>query len=284
MISIRELNKIEIIPSADDDAESTHCIMFYEYNNDVTADWLETAESFFTLFKLSPAKANGHVGKKKSSGSYFRIKEKLKNFLILSSEDYELDIRIDSKHIYKDEKFFPCKMRYSRQKIHLRQGVIAVRSSSSDSLDNFISVIAEPLFNSIGISYAHAFDFPACYGPDYYLASVGTVLSRDSLSKNENYKKRLTNWRDNIWHKKKKPSQGFFREIYPINFLLQAHLDRDFQGRPLEDYMKKVGTLERCDFNPEVFRWDVSEDVIDSVRQALEPSGLVLSAPKIYTS
>lgn len=45
--------------------------------------------------------------------------------------------------------------------------------------------------------------------------------------------------------------------------------------------MKAVGTLERTDFIADMFRWEIPNRYLEEVRRALEPSGLVLSAPRL---
>ena len=260
--------------------------MFYDFEHKITPDWLDMAENLFQIFGYEPSFAIGNFNKKHSDGSYKRIRKRLLSFLTEAEEGDSMDMRLDSIHDVPEEGFFPCQMHivWVNHLGGIRDGEVSLRMSAKDDLYKFIDIVAPVIFKKVGKAYGSAFIFPAIYGPDAYHATMSSIPKGGGPNDNPEYSARLMNWCYNNLIKNKRPSQGFFREIYPINFVLQAHLDRDFQGRPLEHYMKKVGTLERCDFNPDIFRWDVSEDVIDSVREALEPSGLVLSAPKIYTS
>lgn len=99
-----------------------------------------------------------------------------------------------------------------------------------------------------------------------------------SWNSNREYADRITRWRDNRQLKKLTTRAGYFREIYPINFVLDTHLAMPFRGGMLSEFMQANGTLRPLDMHDEIFRWDVPDPIIPHVRGSLEESGLILSS------
>ena len=157
-------------------------------------------------------------------------------------------------------------------------GSLAVDESQVTRFHVLADRAAPIIFSVLGSAYGGCWDFPLSYGAGGYVATLVTVPRGVGVMANEEYGARLNRWRDNIWHKKLRARQGYFREVYPINFLVENHLNASFQGAPLSKFMEATGTLRRCEFSEEMFRWDVSESNLGEVRMALEPSGLVLSS------
>ena len=220
-------NTIQTAPSFKANGQQAMCFMFYNFENRIGTEWLEVAESLFQKFGYEPSFAIGNLKKKHSVGSYKKIRKRLLDFLSEDKKSEAMDMQIDSIHDLPEDGFFPCHMRLiweNRQK-DMKQGQVALRITNNDNLCVFVNVVAPIIFNKLGKAYASAFIFPAIYGPDAYLLGVSSILEVGTSNDNPEYSSRLRHWRRNTWGGDKRPSQGFFREIYPINFLLQAHLD-----------------------------------------------------------
>ena len=256
------------------------CLTFYDWEREIGPQWLDLVEEIFTEFEVTPYEGTGNLGEAHSHGRYKRVRKRLRSFLE-ADEGQRRDFRIQGEPYLKTEAFFPSDMGvvWAIRDFGERKGAIAVRGTRVESCEALVGSVGEKLFRNIGAAYGAAFDFPTLYGPDAYLSSVGAIPRGTSSRENRNYTARLTRWRDNIWHLGLRASQGFMREVYPINFLLEAHLGMPFQGRPLSEFMEKVGDLRPSDFHAGMYRWDVPIERLDVVRQELEPSGLILSSP-----
>ena len=270
-----------VLPTAVSNAPAAHCLMFYEYENVLGEDWLECVEQMFSANEQVPAIAVANLGSDRAKGKYERVKARLRDLLRRQADESAVDVRIDSEHAFPDDAFFPCRMRvaWSTSIGGLRQGVVAVRGSASSSeLTRMVERTCRPLFKKIGVAYAHAFTYPAAYGPDFYLSAVGAIPSGHSSLKNMEYAERLTRWRDNTWHRRKRPSEGYLREVYPINFLMAGQVERAINGQSLKDYMTRTGTLRPCESIKGRYRWDVPDSLLAQARRDLEGTGIVLSA------
>ena len=270
---------IEVVPTATTELEMAHCLMFYEYEQALAEDWLETVESLFATFDESPVAIAGVVGDSKLNGSYDRAKPKLALLLERCASDVEPDIRIDSEIMVPSEEFFPSGMRvaWSTSIGGIAQGVVAVRERSDTTLAMTVDSVAPLVFRAIGDAYAHAFKSPAAYGPDFYLSSVGAVLPGESSTANATYNERITRWRDKTWHEKRRPSQGHIREVFPINFVTGDQLSIEVDGVAFLKYMKSRGQVHKCDYGTELYRWDIHDGDLGQVRRELEKTGVVLS-------
>lgn len=279
-LAMRDAGRIEVLPRFKAGEPMAYCLMFYDYDNPLDADWLNIVDHMFESFQQVPGLVVGSLGAKQARGPYRRARSKIERFLDDDSSPDKPDVRIDSEHLFKNEQFMPCRMRvaWSQSLAGINQGVIGVRVDAAKSLDDMVERITERLFEKLGAAYAHAFEFPAAFGPDYYLSSVGSVPSGYSTTENAVYHERLTRWRDNTWHGKKRPRQGYLREVFPVNFVTEEQ-SRAAAGRStLKDYMARTGALDQCSFNGAMYRWDVPKDVLDRVRADLEDSGIVLSS------
>ena len=254
--------------------------MFYDFQRAYSPSWLELSEAIFSEFGLEPTTAVGATEQQQSNGAYRRVKKRLMAFLKMAAEGAEPNIRIDSRWDDSDALFCPCGIRiaFSSTNYGLRNGVVAVRQDLVTDVATLVDRIGDLVLTHTGTAYAHAFDFPLAYGPDYYLLAVGAVPTERTSREDEAYVARITRWRDNTWHRGLRPSQGYFREVYPINLVMQAHLDRQYKKHRLSEYMAEVGSLTKVSGIDGMYRWYIDEERLFEVREELEPSGLVLSA------
>lgn len=271
---------IEISPQIENEFGAARCFMFYDFDAAFSSSFLDMSESVFVEFGAQPTFAIGVFEEKKSKGDYRRVRKRIGDLLDSSGVDVKPVVRIDSTLSDEEGIIFPCDVRiaFSETSYGLKIGVVTVKERLVDSLEEFTNRVANLVFEQIGEAYAHAFNFPAVYGPDYYLESIGVVPSGGSILENQSYRDRITRFRDHTWHRGLRPSQGYLREVYSINFLLRSHLQREFNGRAFSDYAEEVGDLLRIPNAKEFYRWEIAESELPSVRRDLEKSGLVLSA------
>jgi hypothetical protein len=222
----------------------------------------------------------GHLDDSKSHGSYPRVRKRLAGFLDAYREGASLGVELQSELIDEKQSSFATMTSASigASRSGARSASIAVDQSLVSSPEQLVEAIASTFFEVTGPCYGGAFRFPVMFGPDGYRVSVGMESRGVPPMANRAYMARITRWRDNLWRRKLRPSSGYFREIYPINFLLDAHLNMPFRDVRLSEFMEVNGTLSNYGLQKGMYRWDVSEKNLDGVREALEPSGLILSS------
>lgn len=115
-------------------------------------------------------------------------------------------------------------------------------------------------------------------GPGMY---IGGVVFDGSSSKNEESSRVEGNLIGEWMFSFMEPIKyyhGCFRDIYPINFISQAHLDQQVAaGKKLQDWIlssDKHGSLSQL--NDHLWTWQVPKEQIDYVREELRPSGIII--------
>lgn len=273
-------SEIEVLPQHRAGVGLARCLTFYEWENPFGPEWLDAVESIFSMFGVEPSDVVGNFGGKRTSGNYGRARKRLFERLA-SQEDAALaDVRIDSAPIHPDLDFFPSNIRitWTIGVSGIRMGLIAVRDSLVASCSELVEKIEQTVFEHTGPVYAAAFDFPAAYGPDYYLSAVGAVPSGVPTAANKPYRERITRWRDNTWHREFRMSQGYLREVYPINFVLDHHLEVIVNGSPMLEIMAEQGQVSAIAHTPGVHKWNVAPNNLMEARRILEDSGIILSS------
>lgn len=256
------------------------CLMVFDWEYQAEASWLESIEDVFSELDQSPAEGTGHLGDAKSHGKYRRVRKRLGEFLAAGGKGQNFSIRVRSDETHRQDGFLPSNLSISCNAANTsgKSAGVALRAEIIDDLKEFVRRIETPVFKCFGAFYGGAWAFPAAFGPDSYLVSLSTIPKGHKFDSNNDYSARITRWRDNIWHRKVRPSRGYFREVYPINFLLETHLNMPFRDEPLSTFMKETGVLRPCELNKKMHRWDVPPERLKEVRETLEPSGLILSS------
>ena len=87
-------------------------------------------------------------------------------------------------------------------------------------------------------------------------------------------------WGDAIMSGKKDYLNGYFRDIFPVNFISERHLDISLGDRTLKDLIEQdPGVFGRTiQLAEDSFAWLVSEDRLERVRSVLKVRGLLLAA------
>lgn len=263
-------------------SDAARCFMFYDWEKPIGPEWLDLATEIFSEFGQTISQGTGNLGDKHSHGQFSRVRKKLVGFLddVKKNPNSHFDIRLRSSAHTQTDDFFPCdlEMVLAAQDSRCKDGAIAVRETLVRGCASLVERIAPKVSHATGVAYAHVFDFPTLFGPASYLASIGAIPRGMSSLINKEYRARITRWRDNRW-KGFLTNQGYLREVYPINYVLDAHLSMPFRNRPLSEYMKSVGDLKVTEYHDKIYSWTVPADRLDRVRIELEPSGLILSSP-----
>lgn len=262
-------------------SDVAYCLTFYDWSNLVGTEWIEIAKNIFSEFGENIYEGTGNLGSQHTHGQFNRVQKKLVSFLDKlknSNNEFNFDVRLLSEKYKENDAFFPGNIEIviGVKSSGKKNGLIAIRENKIGSLDQMVEKIGNIVFESTGATYAGLFEFPTLFGPDCYLSGVSSIPSGMSSLINETYSTRITQWRDNCWAGFS-PKQGYFREIYPINFLFESHITATFNNKPLVHYMEKFGILSKSNFN-NMYRWDIPEKNLDQVRIDLEKSGLILSA------
>jgi len=247
------------------------------WTNKLDGELLYIIESIFKYFGLRLYEGNGSCDDKTSRGKYNRIRKKFSEFL-LSTASF-IDLKLVSEPTYQDD-FFPSKLltAFSLDVETLNHGVVSIREVEASLDCQTIVEFYEGYLKKFGLFYGGVFLFPAKYGPDYYLSSVNTMPKGIKWGSNTEYVQRLNNWKENTVIKKIDPLDGYFREIYPYNFVVESHLKKRFEGRAIRDFMEEYGTLIQLDRNAPQYLWSIECSKLEKVSEALESSGLVLSS------
>jgi hypothetical protein len=155
-------------------------------------------------------------------------------------------------------------------------------------LDNFMRLeIGINLCIIMRPKYAFLYKFPFVFSPWTYVSGM-TNTEYDNIPHEKYYnekhvdiRKRISSWH---WHdnKQKICEQGFLREIYPLNFINENHLDHEiFPKTTLKDWIKAAdhrGTLEKA--TDELWLWAVPDEDLEFVTKELAMSDILLCVNK----
>jgi hypothetical protein len=270
---------IGVIPEIDSGGSRLRNLMVYEWEAPLDERCLPLCERLLAEFGISPDEGTGSSGQKRTHGSYKKTRARLAA-LLASGGGSDVSVRVRSVLKSNAPEFFPSEFEAAFGRVHGGQkvGSFAVDQTKVESPKALVDSIAPIVFGVLHSAYGGCWNFPAEYGAEHYVAAINTMPIGMKWGSNPNYARRLVRWRDNIWHRGLRARDGYFREIYPINFLLEAHLERKFRNAALWRFMKEQGSLLQCEFSNKMYRWDVPEQNLSEVRIALESSGLVLSS------
>lgn len=269
-----------ILPQTYGRDEQAHCLMMFEWTKPINSSIQKFVENSFSKFNSFPMVGTGHNKNANSHGSYNRVKKRLYGFLDDKDESEKFDIRIRDKNPESTNGFFPCNVEFvaNNSDTHPKQAQISVSETVLGNPVDIVDLLMEDLLNEFGVFCGGCWSFPSHYGPASYLSSIEAIPQGEAWGKNKPYAERITRWRNNVWRKNFNPSSGYFREIYPTNFLLPSHLKMPFRNKTLSSYLDSHGQISTVVNSNKMFRWDLTNDELDNVRHDLEDSGLILSS------
>ncbi len=141
-------------------------------------------------------------------------------------------------------------------------------------VEGLIKDISKHLKSYYGIVYQRDFD----KGPGLYAMGMITGLDRNSpLPEIQKERDNIGEWWRTYFFENGGYVLGHLRDIYPMNLLSDAHLSQPIFGTTLKEWVSSSphhGELKPL--TEILWEWWVPEEKIDSVREALRPTGLLI--------
>lgn len=241
--------------------------------------WLEVGEELLERLGRPAEELTLHVGSSNSHGSYGRTKKKAMGLLADAADSgVAVSLRLSSKPVIEN-CFFPSDVQFLASRQSSFHAEFAINLNTGLDIDPIALChqIGSDVFEISGPSYGFAFSMPASLGPASYLATVVAKRAGADFAPFQTYADRMIRFRRNVM-RGHHPCDGYMREVYEVNFLLEAHLAMPFGSGRLEAFLRRVGTVEVSGFAEGVFCWRVPPSSLGEVRFALEDSGLILSS------
>jgi hypothetical protein len=138
---------------------------------------------------------------------------------------------------------------------------------------NIMHTLARDLSSFFGARYGYAYQRKFSQGPDFY--PDGVIGGNDTISDEE--ENQITRWGNHYSMSPRKYKTGQLRDIYPYNFISQAHFDEKVGDQTLREWIEKDpirGTLAQV--TDTLWSWQVDASHIESVRAALAPTGIII--------
>ena len=145
---------------------------------------------------------------------------------------------------------------------------------NKEHIESLIKDISKYLKSYYGIVYQRDFD----KGPGLYAMGMITGLDRNSpLPEIQKERDNIGEWWRTYFFENGGYVLGHLRDIYPMNLLSDAHLSQPIFGTTLKEWVSSSphhGELKPL--TEILWEWWVPEEKIDSVREALRPTGLLI--------
>jgi hypothetical protein len=143
-----------------------------------------------------------------------------------------------------------------------------------------LTSLGQQLAQFFGARYGYVYQRLWIHGPDWYSSGIDGFSGKrfDPQPDAEDCR------RNNEWGLKyctnEKYRTGDLRDVYPLNFLCRAHLERAIGGQTFEAWVKADPSRGRLtplpDTDPALWAWEVAPEGCEAVREALLPSGMIL--------
>lgn len=272
--TVQDFSFIPNIPKLDA-GEDMACVsfMFYDSEKKINQDWLEWLELLFSYFDSEIDRVLFHHKGKTRHGKYSRLKKAFLDAMETGDVDFQLRSRVIEGH----PGFFPSEVSISVNASGPgnAQGVISIIEKKVPDVSNFSKKLASELMLLAGSFYAHSSKFPMILGPDAYAAAVGAIPKGWSFNSTKTYTERLTTWRKKTRHLDH--IEMSFREIFPINFLKETHMNSTIVGKPARSFYEMYGSVIELSPNSQQYMWEVESSKLKLLREIMEKEGLILS-------
>ena len=260
---------------------NTCAVVLGDFQKLVGPEFMDIVDVLFAHFGSLPVEAIAEYDAEKSIGSYSRVRSRIRNFLqsVAAGRSDRLNISIGNHARRKDPTFHHGSAEAALG-TRLDQSCVlfGVDELRAGKRDEFVEFTATQLFKLVGPCYGYYLAYPKHHGVGYYVASVISIPQGGNVMAYKEYGARVTRWRDRKWAGLR-ASQGYIREVYEINFLLESHLQAPVNGVPLRKVAEELGELVAFPPCPGVYKWTIPTANLELARDQFEDSGLVLSAP-----
>lgn len=248
-----------------------NCIALHDFSNEVPdlRQWMEYILAFFNQYGITPIRIS-NIDPKATKTIAF--KNGIKKLEACNYEGIDGLWMGATPPNHGDDTFDSIFSTYLRLK--------SARSSFVLCFDNNIVTFARDIINKLTEDLAEFFGsrYGYCYQRDFdkgpILYPSGTISGLDYGNPEGEL---IGQWGNKYCMPDGSYKIGDLRDIYPMNVLCKAHLDRVVLGQRLEDWILQNlnhGTLTKFDNN--LWAWWIEQDQIPSVREALKPTGIIL--------
>lgn len=248
-----------------------NCLAFHDFNIDVIKldKWLNEIiiilkKYDITLNKISsPSKTNyKNIDFKKGLANYKKSNFNTDNIWV-GLHDKELGSEIFNSKVSAMINLKP--VNYPEMVLCVSDEIMKLEYLINNKLLINLYLLIKP-------RYGYFFKRKSCQGPILYPSGfiAGNEVDDDEANLIDKWSKEY--YSDGSY------KTGDLRDIYPINILSEAHLVREiFPGKPFKEWVEsssKHGKLEKI--TEYVWSWEVNDDLISPVREALRPTGMIL--------
>jgi hypothetical protein len=236
----------------------------------ISPEWVEAMEAFLdSKIPVNECSFHDTEGRSVGPGPFHRLRDDIRSTasrgLLRELSLYSHRQRADGLLLGWQGCAFA---EFPRDVVYL--GVAESAGVSVGELARFLYASSKAMANwRYGIGYLHPWD----RGPGQYatgmLGHSGPVIPRSTRPEDSRaHKDRVMCWLDEMRGKrgKRRHLQGWFRDVYPVNLLSEAHVKAPVGGdKALID--SGLGTFAQLDRT--VWLWEVPQETIPDARQAL---------------
>jgi hypothetical protein len=143
-----------------------------------------------------------------------------------------------------------------------------------DALTGFapdlIHTLTKDLSKFFGTQYGYAYQRLFSQGPIFYPFGTLSGIDRNNIEAEH-----ITKW--GLSKVNKRYPLGQLRDIYPYNFLSQAHLTQDIGGKTLKEWIEADPSHGKLfQLTETLWSWDVEKEQISQVKEKLKPSNIII--------
>jgi len=168
-----------------------------------------------------------------------------------------------------------CDIGFSADCHYGKEVFIYFRNDVLEYNTSMLKELSGPLAKASGSLYGAAFQIDQIKKDAF--GYISAILSADDCQEMEN---NILNW-DHAYNDPYGDcgtyKTGDFRDLYPLNFIGEAHLKRDVFGQTLRQWIETDsarGTLEPL--NETLWTWEIPQENISALRQQLKPTDLLI--------
>jgi hypothetical protein len=260
-----------------------NCIVLHDFerNSGDLRGWFEYTLALFNQHGVTPTKAassgsNGTKGKKNLLFKNERKKLELCNFQGIDSLWFAANLPEHTSDVF--DILFSSHVSLSpfppSLVLCLDDGIVPWQPEIFTSLGRRLSQF-------FGARYGYVYQRLWIHGPGWYpFGTDGFSGKRSDQQPDAEDCRRINQW-GLKYRINEKYRTGDLRDVYLLNFLCRAHLERELlPGQTFEAWVKADsgrGTLTPLpDTDPALWAWEVAPERCEAVREALVPSGMIL--------
>ncbi len=267
-------------PEYEDRLSSAVCFSIYDWGSARYPNLILMIEAFFDRYGCKPKFATGSLDDIDFHGSYSRNKKKIASFNYAAEKSEFTDLRVLSEEEQIDGcTINKCGFLFRVSVDGRKEAMFYIHEKLISSVECELKFMEDITLDCLKFRYGAAFTFPFEYGPEQYLSGINLIPRGESFNSNRPYKKRLETWRQNYKDKSFMMHEGYFREIYPVNYFTSKHYQNKVFGNDLFKLTRDFGVLDIVtqDDEGKLFKWTLNEGDLRKVRPVAESLGIILS-------